>query len=87
VPLVLLKAPQRCAKPASCRKGGLEYCYAFFSDLDPDDSIDSLGGCRWFTGGWALQEHIALHKLGFDRSLALRRTEGENSALVNHYIR
>ncbi len=43
--------------------GDAEVCYAFLSDVNPDDAgyswPESFKGSRWFTRGWTLQELIA----------------------------
>ncbi|KAK5651412.1 hypothetical protein OQA88_12500 [Cercophora sp. LCS_1] len=59
-------------------------CYAYLSDLGPDDSIDALAGCRWFTRGWTLQELIAPSTLRFyDKSWAFRGTKRDYAELVS----
>jgi hypothetical protein len=34
-------------------------CFVYLEDLDATAGIDTMGGCRWFTRGWTLQELIA----------------------------
>jgi hypothetical protein len=59
VPLVLLKASQRCAKPASCRKGGLEYlCYAF--PFRPSIPVGRYMSCCRMLGGPRILGHCLL---------------------------
>ncbi|KAK0710695.1 heterokaryon incompatibility protein-domain-containing protein, partial [Lasiosphaeris hirsuta] len=61
-----------------------DVCFAFLSDLAPDDGIGALAGCRWFTRGWTLQELIAPRELRFyDRDWVLRGTKGDHAAIVS----
>ncbi|KAG4428232.1 hypothetical protein IFR05_016285 [Cadophora sp. M221] len=57
---------------------GSRICYVWLSDLAPDQKIEDLYRCRWWTRGWTLQELLAPKVVEFyDRDWALRGTKSK----------
>lgn len=57
---------------------GSRICYVWLSDLAPDQKIEDLSRCRWWTRGWTLQELLAPKDVEFyDRDWTLRGTKSE----------